>query len=229
MKSPTYAHLAALGATLTGPTRRSPVRSVRRVRRVRTLRTALAAAALAVLPLLALAPAARAATAATELPPFTSGFGLTLVGAPVAHSPTDFTLTVTTPQVSGPHRIRIFLPADYAADPARRWPVTYFLHGGAGSVDDAAAPADLARLAGTDVTLYTGSSLPLDAFTRVAARHVKARLDRLGIPARLDDYGNGASLAPGCDGGHDYGCWAPALADYIPRLRAEFGAADTRE
>lgn len=342
-------------------------------------RTALATAALAALPLLTPAPAAHADAA---LPTFTDGFGLTQVGAPVEHSSTDFTLTVTTPQLSGMHQIRIFLPADYAADPAKRWPVAYFLHGGAGNVDDAAAapalhsdamitvvpdgglkgwytnwamqnttagaanwetfhldqvvpfidanlrtladrshravlglsmggfgalhyaedrpdlfghtaslsgavdfgmtemrgavlatelnlpgalcavstqcatfgpvvdsdaifgspypvlnadhiwnevnpaaPANLAKLAGSDITLYTGSTLPLDSFTEVATQDVKAGLDQLGIPSRVDDYGNGASLAPGCDGGHDYGCWAPALADYMPRLNAAFDAS----
>ncbi len=54
-------------------------------------------------------------------------------------SATDFTITVTTPQVSGPHKIRVFLPRGYAAEPDKRWPVTYFLHGGGGNVNDAAA------------------------------------------------------------------------------------------
>ncbi|MEU3063746.1 alpha/beta hydrolase-fold protein [Streptomyces subrutilus] len=334
-------------------------------------------------------PAATASTPA--LPVFTDGYGLTVVpGATEVHGPTDFTLTVTTKQLSGKHRIRILLPAGYDADPGRRWPVTYFLHGGGGGVDDVAAapalhtnsmitvvpdgglkgwysdwlmqktaegtanwqtfhltqvvpfvdanlrtlsdrahravvglsmggygslhyaqarpdlfghvaalsggidfglwqvraavlatelnltgawcaassssgssgsgdctgygpsvdsdavfgspypvfdadrvwkavdpaaPVNLARLSGTGVTLYTGDNDIIDVHTAAASRTVKDRLDRLGIPSRLVDYGNGASLAPSCNGGHNYGCWAPAFADYVPRLEAAFAAA----
>ncbi|MDH6139175.1 MULTISPECIES: alpha/beta hydrolase [Kitasatospora] len=343
-------------------------------------RTALAAAALTAAALLTTVPAAHADTAP---PTLADGFGLTQVGAPVVHSSTDFTITVTTPQLSGMHQIRIFLPTDYAADPTKRWPVAYFLHGAAGNVDDSAAapalhsdsmitvvpdgglkgwysnwvmqntavgtanwetfhldqvvpfidanlrtladrshravlglsmggygalhyaedrpdlfghtaalsgaidfgmpamrgavlatelnlpgglcavsslqcasfgpvvdsdavfgspypvfnadhvwnqvnpaaPVNLAKLSNTDITLYTGSTLPLDSFTETATNNVKAGLDQLGIPSRVDDYGNGSSLAPGCDGGHNYGCWAPALADYIPHLQAAFGTS----
>ncbi|WP_030355922.1 alpha/beta hydrolase [Streptomyces scopuliridis] len=330
---------------------------------------------------------------APAIPDFTDGFGLTQVAdATEVHSSTDFTITVTTPQVSGPHKIRVFLPRGYAADPDKRWPVTYFLHGGGGSVDDAAAapalrsdemitvvpdgglkgwyadwlmqktavgaanwetfhleqvvpfidanlrtipdrahravaglsmggsgalhyaqarpdlfghtaslsggidfgmaairaavlatelnltgawcavsnsssssgtgkctgygpyvdsdaifgspypilgadriwnaydpaaPASLSKLAETKVTLYTGDQGVIDANTATAADTVEARLDQLGIPGRLVNYGNGASLSPSCDGGHNYGCWAPAFADYIPRLEAAFAAAAT--
>ncbi|MEU0936757.1 alpha/beta hydrolase-fold protein [Embleya sp. NPDC005971] len=317
-------------------------------------------------------------------------FGLTRVGAPEVHTGTDFTITVTTPQVSGPHKIRILLPGGYAADPGKRWPVAYFLHGGGGTVNDAAAapalhsdsmitvvpdgglkgwyadwvmqhtvvgaanwetfhltqlvpfidanlrtiadrahravvglsmggsgalhyaqtrpdlfghvaslsggvdfgmteirgavvatelnltgawcavstsspagtgkctrygptvdsdavfgspypifnadriwkavdpaaPTNLAKLAGAEITLYSGNQLPIDHFTAIAAGTVKARLDRLGIPSRLVDYGNGSTLAPTCNGGHNYGCWAPALADYITRLEILFTATN---
>ncbi|AUY52846.1 alpha/beta hydrolase-fold protein [Streptomyces sp. CB01881] len=327
---------------------------------------------------------------APAVPAFTDGYGLTqVVGATEVHSGTDFTITVTTPQLPGRHRIRILLPNGYAAEPGKRWPVAYFLHGGGGNVDDAAAApalhsdsmitvvpdgglkgwyanwlmqntalgtanweafhltqvvpfidanlrtvadrghravvglsmggygalhyaearpdlfghtaslsggidfgmaeiraavlatelnvtgawcavstsspagtgrctgygpytdsdaifgspypvfnadhvwnevnpaakANLAKLAGTEVTLYTGNQGPIDHFTEMAANNVKARLDQLGLPSRFVDYGNGTSLAPGCDGGHNYGCWAPVLADYIPRLQASFAAA----
>ncbi|WP_175410270.1 alpha/beta hydrolase family protein [Streptomyces sp. TRM64462] len=332
-------------------------------------------------------PAAPSAPSAPAIPVFTDGYGLTQVpGATEVHSATDFTITVTTPQVSGPHKIRVFLPSGYAADPDKRWPVTYFLHGGGGTVNDAAAapalrsdkmitvvpdgglkgwyadwvmqntaegaanwetfhltqvvpfidanlrtipdrdhravvglsmggfgslhyaearpdlfghvaalsggidfgmwqiraavlatelnlpgawcavstsgsgqcvgygpyvdsdaifgspypvfnadrvwkavdpaaPANLAKLAGTGITLYTGDNDVIDAHTAAASKTVKARLDGLGIPSRLVAYGNGASLAPTCNGGHNYGCWGPALADYVPRLEAAFAAA----
>lgn len=62
------------------------------------------------------------------IPTFTDGFGLTQVGTPTGTA-TDFTITVTTPQVAGTHEIRIFLPADYAADPTKHYPVFYLLHG----------------------------------------------------------------------------------------------------
>lgn len=64
----------------------------------------------------------------------------------------------------------------------------------------------------------------IDHFTAIAARNVKSRMDTLGLPSRLVDYGDGSALAPGCDGGHNYGCWAAALADYVPRLQDSFGA-----
>ncbi|MFD3517617.1 alpha/beta hydrolase [Streptomyces sp. NPDC058657] len=336
----------------------------------------------------AAAPASASAStsaSAADLPDFSNVHGLTVVpGATQVHGPTDFTLTVTTKQLSGQHKIRILLPTGYAAEPARRWPVTYFLHGAAGNVNDVvaapalrsnsmitvvpdgglkswyadwvmqntamgaanwetfhltqvvpfidanlrtradrahravvglsmggfgslhyaqarpdlfghvaalsgavdlglaemrgvvvatelslanaicgsssslgcpdhgpyvdsdaifgspypvfnadrvwkavdpAAPANLAKLADTGVTIYTGNNDVFDARTAVASKNVKSRLDQLKIPSRLVDYGNGASLSPTCNGGHNYGCWAPAFADYVPRLEAAFAAA----
>ncbi|WCD90997.1 hypothetical protein KPP03845_107426 [Streptomyces xanthophaeus] len=326
------------------------------------------------------------------VPAFNNGYGLTLVPEDTqVNSPTDFTLTVTTPQLSGKHRIRVLLPTAYDADPGRHWPVTYFLHGGGGNVNDVAAapalhsesmitvvpdggmkgwyadwlmqntaegkanwetfhltqvvpfidanlrtradrahravvglsmggygslhyaqarpdlfghtaalsggidfgmwevrgavlatelnlagawcaastssgsgssagdcpghgpyvdsdaifgspypvfdadriwkavdpaaPVNLAKLSNTGITLYTGNNDLIDVHTAAASNTVKARLDQLGIPSRLVNYGNGASLAPSCNGGHNYGCWAPAFADYVPRLEAAFAAA----
>ncbi|MFE9259220.1 hypothetical protein [Streptomyces sp. NPDC006879] len=60
----------------------------------------------------------------------------------------------------------------------------------------------------------------MDHFTAIASKTVKDRLDRLGIPSRLTNYADGSALSPTCNGGHNYGCWAPAIADYIPRLEA---------
>ncbi|MGW1813915.1 alpha/beta hydrolase [Streptomyces sp. NPDC002125] len=343
--------------------------------------------AAALLPAVSSGSAARADSPAVPGVGFTDGFGLSQVsGATEVRSGTDFTITVTTPEVAGPHRIRIFLPSGYADDPDRRWPVTYFLHGGGGNVNDAAAapalhsdemitvvpdgglkswyadwhmqntamgaanwetfhleqvipyidanlrtlpdrghravtglsmggsgalhyaqaradlfghtaslsggidfsmatiratvlatelnlpgawcaistpssqgcptygpyvdsdaifgspypvlgadhrwnaydpaaPDNLAKLKNTKTTLYTGNQGLIDARTAIAAHAVKNRLDQLAIPSRLVDYGNGASLSPQCDGNHNYGCWAAAFADYIPRLEAAFEAA----
>ncbi|MET7643336.1 alpha/beta hydrolase-fold protein [Streptomyces sp. NPDC005426] len=345
------------------------------------VRTACVAAALTTAATLATPPAHAEGVAP---PVLSDGFGLTQVaGGTEVRSGTDFTVTVTTGRVSGPHRIRVFLPSGYQAFPDKRWPVAYFLHGAGGTVDDAgaapalhsdamitvvpdaglkgwyadwlmgntsvgaadwetfhldqvvpfidanlrtladrdhravvglsmggfgalhygearpdlfghvaslsggidfgmaevraavlatelnatgawcavstsspsgtgrctgygpavdsdaifgspypvldadriwkavdpAAPANLAELEGAEVTLYTGSQGLIDHFTEIAAKNVRARLDRLGLPSRLVDYGDGSVLAPTCDGGHNYGCWAPALADYMHRLR----------
>lgn len=348
-------------------------------RRLRAIGALLAALLLAALTGPA---AARADTPA--VPDFSDGFGLTVLDdATEVHSGTDFTLTVTTPQVSGPHRIRVFLPSGYAAHPDKRWPVTYFLHGGPGTVDDAAAlpalrsdrmitvapdggrkgwytdwlmqdtalgaadwetfhleqvvpfidanlrtipdrahravtglsmggfgalhyaqdrpdlfghtasfsgavdfgsppvrgavlatelnltgawcavssttgcadygpyvdsdaifgspypvlgadrlwnlndpasTANLAELADTGITLYTGSNAPIEWGAAAATHTVKDRLDQLGIPSRLVDYGDGSALSPDCHGNHSYSCWAPAFADYVPRLEAAFAA-----
>ncbi|MGW1189614.1 alpha/beta hydrolase [Streptomyces sp. NPDC002559] len=358
--------------------------------RTRT-RTAVAAAALAMTATLATPLAHAEGTEGAAPPPVLSdGFGLTQVaGGTEVHSDNDFTITVTTSQVTGPRKIRIFLPSGYRSEPGKRWPVTYFLHGGPGNPDDAAAapalrsdsmitvvpdggrkgwyadwlmqktaegaanwetfhlkqvvpfidanlrtiadrdhravvglsmggfgalhygearpdlfghvaslsggidfgmaevraavlatelnlpgawcavssstppgtgectgygpvvdsdaifgspypildadriwkaidpaaPVNLAKLADTDVTLYTGDNDLIDHFTAIASRNVKARMDELGLNSRLVDYGNGSSLSPTCNGGHNYGCWAPAIADYVPRLQDSFDRA----
>src|SRR5439155_345015 len=41
-------------------------------------------------------------------------------------------LTIATTAFAAPTHVQVFLPAGYAADPARRWPVTYYLHGAQG-------------------------------------------------------------------------------------------------
>lgn len=38
-------------------------------------------------------------------------------------------LTISTPAFTAPTHVQVFLPAGYDADPTRRWPVTYYLHG----------------------------------------------------------------------------------------------------
>ncbi|QEV43939.1 esterase [Streptomyces vinaceus] len=64
----------------------------------------------------------------TAPPPMADGFGLTQVDTATG-GPTNFYLTVTTPEVAGTHHIKIILPNGYYDDPARRYPVLYFLHG----------------------------------------------------------------------------------------------------
>ncbi|MEV7541546.1 alpha/beta hydrolase-fold protein [Streptomyces sp. NPDC089915] len=82
----------------------------------------------AVVGLAAPAGVAGAADGGTAPPPMKDGFGLTQVGA-AQGGPTDFSITVTTPEVSGRHHVKIILPRGYYSDPARRYPVLYFLHG----------------------------------------------------------------------------------------------------
>src|SRR4051795_7854997 len=41
-------------------------------------------------------------------------------------------LTISTPAFSAPAKVQVFLPAGYYAQPHRRWPVTYYLHGAQG-------------------------------------------------------------------------------------------------
>jgi len=65
---------------------------------------------------------------ATSPPTLTDGHGLTQVGTATGTA-TNFVITVTTPQVAGRHHIKIILPSGYDDDPARRYPVLYFLHG----------------------------------------------------------------------------------------------------
>jgi S-formylglutathione hydrolase FrmB len=38
-------------------------------------------------------------------------------------------LTIATPAFSAPAKVQVFLPVGYDAEPNRRWPVTYYLHG----------------------------------------------------------------------------------------------------
>lgn len=74
------------------------------------------------------APVRAAAPGDTAPPPLADGYGLTQVGTATGTA-TNFVITVTTPQVAGRHHIKIILPSDYNADPDKRYPVLYFLHG----------------------------------------------------------------------------------------------------
>ncbi|MGW7414775.1 alpha/beta hydrolase [Streptomyces sp. NPDC054863] len=99
---------------------------MRRVRPAWAARARAVAATLVAAFLVLTTPAAHADAPAP--PELTDGFGLSQTAAS-AGSATNFVITVKTPQVSGEHRIRILLPAGYADNPTRRYPVFYFLHG----------------------------------------------------------------------------------------------------
>ncbi|NYT96209.1 esterase, partial [Salinispora sp. H7-4] len=88
-----------------------------------------------------------------------------------------------------------------------------------------AASANLAKLADTTIAFYTGNQDAVDYFTAIATATVGDRLDDLGIPHDTVNYGDGSTLASTCNGGHNYGCWAPAIADYLPQLEASFDSA----
>ncbi|MFI6522337.1 alpha/beta hydrolase [Spirillospora sp. NPDC050679] len=87
-----------------------------------------------------LAPLAPAAHASSR-PPLADGSGLTQVASAASTAPTNtdtnFVITVKTAEVHGEQNIRIILPSDYAANPGKRYPVLYFLHG---SPDDPSMP-----------------------------------------------------------------------------------------
>ncbi|MFJ6793597.1 alpha/beta hydrolase [Streptomyces sp. NPDC091268] len=322
-------------------------------------------------------------------PPMADGYGLTQVDTP-SGGPTEFHLTVTTPEVAGKHHIKIILPPGYHDDPTRRYPVLYFLHGSpddpvqqnypalrtsnsmitvipdggargwyanwlnqstpagaqnwetfhlrqvipfidanlrtvatkkgraiagvsmggfgafhyaqdrpdlfsqtaslSGDVDLSARSMDLRlavvaslidaqgvicgsssgacdpandpykpgvdsdalfgtpypvfdldwrwnaadpsqhmdKLAGVGVSLYVGngrgSATEPEFWLEAASRHVKERMDALGMPYYYVDYGDGSAWGTQCDGGHNAGCWEQDLRDLIPRLERAFAS-----
>ncbi|MEU2855002.1 alpha/beta hydrolase-fold protein, partial [Streptomyces syringium] len=107
---------------------------MRSVLPTRLLRVKAVVATLAAALLLWGAPSVRA-EAVSGPPEMSDGFGLTQAGGATG-SATNFVVTVNTPQVAGAHRIRILLPRDYAADPDKRYPVLYFLHGASDDPDN---------------------------------------------------------------------------------------------
>ena len=106
------------------------------------------------------APAAHADASDPSGPPtLTNGFGLTQVNDPSlqnnpyipAATATDFTVTVTTPDVANDtgtvgHHIRIVLPSGYYSDPTAHYPVLYLLNGSPGDPCDYFAPAYFPKL-----------------------------------------------------------------------------------
>jgi S-formylglutathione hydrolase FrmB len=139
---------------------------------------------------------------------------LTNVGAPLCASssaPTcalDFGPTVSSDAIFGsPYPV---LNADW------RW--------------NAADPSThMDKLAGMGISLYVGNGrgdpTNEEFWVESASAHVKDHLDALGYPYYYRDYGNGSTWGTHCDGGHDYGCWAQDLVDYVPRLESAFASA----
>ncbi|MFI8264559.1 MULTISPECIES: hypothetical protein [unclassified Streptomyces] len=71
---------------------------------------------------------ARTHTDTPAIPNLTDDRGLTQVGK-AEGTPTNFVITVTTPEVAGQHKIRIIIPDDYYTDPGKRYPEFHFQHG----------------------------------------------------------------------------------------------------
>ena len=93
-------------------------------------------------PLLALAIAltsftaiAGAATATADVPAFTDAAGITVVTSQQVDDRL-YSLDVSTAALGRAVRLRILLPDGYLADPTRRYPVLYLLHGTSGGADD---------------------------------------------------------------------------------------------
>ncbi|GAB3659299.1 hypothetical protein GCM10027589_20350 [Actinocorallia lasiicapitis] len=92
---------------------------------------------------------------------------------------------------------------------------------------DPASLTNLQKLSNTTISLYTGNNDMIEQGASPAYALVNSRLAQLGIPVqRYWDYGNGSALSPNCNGGHNYPCWQAAFADYVPRLEANFAAAN---
>lgn len=82
--------------------------------------------------------------------------------------------------------------------------------------------ARAARLQGVGVALYAGGGSNdvdvLEGTMRASADRFSAALNAAGVPHLYWMYGR--PLAQGCDGGHNFGCWNFALADFVPRILA---------
>ena len=79
----------------------------------------------AVLAALAVALVAQAGTAAAANP-------AKIVGEQSVDDGHGIELTVDTAAFTAPAKVRVYLPAGYDAQPDRRWPVTYYVHGAQG-------------------------------------------------------------------------------------------------
>jgi S-formylglutathione hydrolase FrmB len=93
-------------------------------------------------PLIALAVAltsfaaiAVAPHATADAPAFTDADGITVVTSQQVDDRL-YSLDVSTPALGRAVRLRILLPDGYTADPTRRYPVLYLLHGTSGGADD---------------------------------------------------------------------------------------------
>ncbi|MFD5160863.1 alpha/beta hydrolase [Streptomyces hawaiiensis] len=98
--------------------------------RISGVRAALFALCVAAGTVTGLAPGS-ASAASGDLPPMPGTVpvaGATITGEQWVTQRT-VSLTVATPSFTTPARVEVTLPTGYAADPTRRWPVTYFLVG----------------------------------------------------------------------------------------------------
>jgi S-formylglutathione hydrolase FrmB len=89
---------------------------------------------------LAVAPAAAAQ-------PFRDGYGLHVVSVRQV-DPRLFALTVQTAALPGPANVYVLLPTGYSAQPQRRFPVLYLLHGTSGTASDWTLKGDAEKVIG---------------------------------------------------------------------------------
>ena len=77
-----------------------------------------------------------------------------------------------------------------------------------------------ATLKDITLALYTGNIGLLEVSVRDTNYRMRDALNVLNITAHFLDYGNGASIGGGCNGGHEFSCWNAALKDALPRMMA---------
>lgn len=87
------------------------------------------------------------ATAAADPPPLSDADGLHVLSVKQL-DPRLFEAKVATSALPGPAAVRILLPPGYAADPGRRYPVLYLLHGTSGAASDWTIKGDAEKTVG---------------------------------------------------------------------------------
>ena len=76
------------------------------------------------------------------------------------------------------------------------------------------------QLRNMSIVLYTGDFGFTEHYLRFGTYHLWSTLVSLKIPVYLDDYGDGKSIGPHCDGAHVWPCWNDVLIDVLPRIMA---------
>lgn len=122
----------------------------------------------------ALAAVVLAACSSSSPPPTTPPTARAALPVPAAGHGTVVTETVVSAALGVPKSVVVYLPAGYAADPARRWPVYYFLHGLGGDETNWTKHGELDKVADRigvqaiivmpdgDNSFYTDSVTPMD-------------------------------------------------------------------
>jgi S-formylglutathione hydrolase FrmB len=88
-----------------------------------------------------------AAPASAETATFANGDGLTVTKV-TQIDPRLYEVTVTTSALPSPAHVRVLLPSGYDANPDKRYPVFYLLHGTSGYASDWTGPGDAEKTVG---------------------------------------------------------------------------------